>query len=137
MILQPCTYLGQGKCVLSFLFDGMIKFIGPLETSWVPGIKVDAMEEHSQGLGPPGGGGLVLCFCLVQTTSAANGQVGESILHVLIVDVEKTFLFSFGMKELVGKDADLQLVPFVCKEYMDVHVDRYGMCIGTFLKGIV
>ena len=37
-------YLGQGKCVSSFLFDGMIKFIGPLKTSGVPGFKVDAME---------------------------------------------------------------------------------------------
>ena len=39
--------------------------------------------------------------------SAVNGQVGESILHVLIVYIEETFLFSLGMKELTGKDADL------------------------------
>ena len=38
--------------------------------------------------------------------SAVSGQVGESILHVLIVYIEETFLFSLGMKELMGKDAD-------------------------------
>ena len=30
----------------------MLKFIGPLETSWVPGIKVDVMEVTLLGLGP-------------------------------------------------------------------------------------
>ena len=39
--------------------------------------------------------------------SAVYGHIGESILHVLIIDNEKTFLFSLGIKELVGKDADL------------------------------
>ena len=39
--------------------------------------------------------------------SAVNGQLGKSILHVLIIDIEKMFLFSLGMKELVGKDTDL------------------------------
>ena len=39
--------------------------------------------------------------------SAVKGQVGKSILHVLIVDIKKTFLFSLGTKELVGKDTDL------------------------------
>ena len=39
--------------------------------------------------------------------SAANGQVGESILHVLIVYIEKMFLFPLGSKELMDKDADL------------------------------
>ena len=39
--------------------------------------------------------------------SAVDDQVGESILHVLIVYVEETFLFSLGIKELIGKDADL------------------------------
>ena len=58
--------------------------------------------------------------------SEINGQVGKLILHVLIVDVEKMFHFSLGMKELVGKDADLQLIPLVCKEYVDVCVERNG-----------
>ena len=55
---------------------------------------------------------------------------------MLIVGVEKMFLFSLGMKELVGKDTDLSLIPLVCKEYVDVHVERYGMHFGTFWKGI-
>ena len=33
--------------------------------------------------------------------------LGELILRVLIIYVEEMFLFSFGMKELMGKDADL------------------------------
>ena len=44
--------------------------------------------------------GLELC-------SAVDGQVGESILHVLIINIKKTFLFPLGTKELVGKDTDL------------------------------
>ena len=39
--------------------------------------------------------------------SAVNSQVGEWILHVLIIYIEGMFLFSLGMKELMGKDADL------------------------------
>ena len=39
--------------------------------------------------------------------SAVDGQVGESILHVLIIYIKEMFLFSLGMKELMGKDADL------------------------------
>ena len=70
-------------------------------------------------------------------SSAVNGQVGKSILHVLITYVEETFLFSLGTKELMGKDADLQLVPLVGKQYVNVSVERDGMCIGTFLKGIL
>ena len=50
MILQPRTYLGKGKPVLSILFYGMIKFISTLETSGVLGIKVDAMELMLPGL---------------------------------------------------------------------------------------
>ena len=69
--------------------------------------------------------------------SADDGQKGKSILHVLIIDIKKMFLFSLGMKELVGKDTDLQLIPLVCKENVDVHVGRYGTCCGTFLKGIL
>ena len=69
--------------------------------------------------------------------SAVNGQVGELILHVLIIYNEEMFLFSLGMKELMGKDADLLLVPLVGKQYVDVCVERDGMCIGTFLKGIL
>ena len=59
-------HLRQRKCVSSFLFDGMIKFIGPLKTSGIPGIKVDVMEVTLPGLRPPGGGRIVLCLCLVQ-----------------------------------------------------------------------
>ena len=51
-------YLGQGKCVSSFLFDGVIKFIGPLETSCLPRIKVDAMEIMLPGPGPFRGRGI-------------------------------------------------------------------------------
>ena len=69
--------------------------------------------------------------------SAVDGQVGKLILHVLIVYIEETFIFSLGMKELMGKDADLQLIPLVGKQYVDVCVERDGMCIGTFLKGIL
>ena len=58
MILQPHTYLGQGKCVSPFLSDGMIKFIGPIETSSVPGIKVEVMEVMLPGLWPPSGRGI-------------------------------------------------------------------------------
>ena len=69
--------------------------------------------------------------------SAVDGQVGVLILHVLIVYIEEMFLFSLGMKELMGKDAHLQLIPLVGKQYVDVCVERDGMCIGTFMKGIL
>ena len=69
--------------------------------------------------------------------SAVDGQVGEWIPHVLIVYVKEMFLLSLGMKEVMGKDADLRLVPLVGKQYVDVCVERDGTCIGTFLKGIL
>ena len=56
---------------------------------------------------------------------------------MFIVYVEEFFLFSLGMKELMGKDADLRLVPLVGKQYVDVCIERDGTCIGTFLKGIL
>ena len=69
--------------------------------------------------------------------SAVDGQVGELILHVLIMYIKEMFLFSLGMKELMGKDTDLQLFPLVGRQYVDVCFERDGMCIGTFLKGIL
>ena len=61
--------------------------------------------------------------------SAVNGQVGKSNLHVLIVDIKKTFLFSLGMKELVG---NLSLL--FAKSMWNCMLRDMVHALGPFLK---
>ena len=67
-------YLGQGKCVSSFLSDSVIKFIGPLKTCRVPGINVDVMEVTLPGLRPPSWRGIGPLF-----TSGPDGSPPHTI----------------------------------------------------------